>query len=46
VAIDFSRDIIQKLVCPACGEEEECYVPVGAISFAQGRARRMARCGS
>jgi len=37
VAIDFSRDIIQKLVCPACGEEEECYVPVGAISFAQGR---------
>lgn len=37
VAIDFSRDIIQKLVCPACGDEKECYVPVGAISFDQGR---------
>lgn len=37
VEIDFSRDIIQKLVCPTCGEEEECYVPVGAISFEQGK---------
>jgi adenylyltransferase/sulfurtransferase len=36
VAIDFSRDIIQKLVCPACATETECFVPVGAISFAEG----------
>jgi len=36
VEIDFSRDIIQKLVCPVCDDEEECYLPVGAVSFAQG----------
>jgi len=37
VTLDFSRDIIQRLVCPTCGAEEECFVPVGAISFAHGR---------
>jgi adenylyltransferase/sulfurtransferase len=37
VAIDFSRDIIRALVCPKCGTETECFVPVGAISFAEGR---------
>jgi molybdopterin/thiamine biosynthesis adenylyltransferase len=36
VAIEFSRDIIHKLVCPKCGETEECFVPVGAISYQKG----------
>jgi molybdopterin/thiamine biosynthesis adenylyltransferase len=31
VAIEFSRDVIQKLVCPACGVEEEKYAPAGKI---------------
>jgi hypothetical protein len=25
------------LVCPKCGAEEECFVPVGAIRYDQGR---------
>ncbi len=29
--IEFSRDVIQKLVCPCCGEEEEMYAPAGKI---------------
>src|SRR6202034_265534 len=31
VVLEFSRDIIHKLVCPKCGAEEDCFVPVGAI---------------
>jgi adenylyltransferase/sulfurtransferase len=37
VVLEFSRDIIQKLVCPKCGLEEECYLPVGAIRYDRGR---------
>ncbi len=37
IVIDFSRDIIQALVCPKCGTETECFLHVGAISFADGR---------
>ena len=40
VVIEFSRDIIQKLVCPNCGQEEECFVPVGAIQYDRGRCPR------
>jgi molybdopterin/thiamine biosynthesis adenylyltransferase len=36
VVIDFSRDVIEKLVCPVCGTETDCYVPVGAVTFAEG----------
>jgi adenylyltransferase/sulfurtransferase len=36
VVLEFSRDIIHKLVCPKCGAEEECFVPVGAIRYDQG----------
>ncbi len=39
VAIEFSRDVIHKFVCPACHEEEEKFAPVGSIPFAD------ARCG-
>jgi molybdopterin/thiamine biosynthesis adenylyltransferase len=37
VVLEFSRDIIHKLVCPQCAAEEECFVPVGAIRYHQGR---------
>ncbi|MDP9340323.1 MAG: ThiF family adenylyltransferase [Acidobacteriota bacterium] len=37
VTIDFSRDVIHKLVCSGCGAEEEQFVPVGSLSFEQGR---------
>ncbi len=36
IVIEFSRDVIQSLVCPHCAEVTDCYVPVGAISFAEG----------
>jgi molybdopterin/thiamine biosynthesis adenylyltransferase len=31
VVIEFSRDVIRKLVCPACGAEDERFVQVGTI---------------
>jgi molybdopterin/thiamine biosynthesis adenylyltransferase len=37
VVIELSRDVIQKLVCPACHEEEEKFAPVGSISFTDGK---------
>jgi molybdopterin/thiamine biosynthesis adenylyltransferase len=37
VVLEFSRDIIHKLVCPQCAAAEECFVPVGAIRYHQGR---------
>jgi adenylyltransferase/sulfurtransferase len=36
-AIEFSRDIIHKLVCPQCHAEELSFAPVGAIEYEQGR---------
>ncbi len=35
--LEFSRDIIHKLVCPHCGAAEECFVPVGAITYDRGK---------
>jgi adenylyltransferase/sulfurtransferase len=40
VVLEFSRDIIWKLVCQNCGEEEDCFVPVGAIQYDRGRCPR------
>ena len=40
VVLEFSRDIIHKLVCPKCGQEEQCFVPVGAIGYDGGRCLR------
>jgi adenylyltransferase/sulfurtransferase len=37
VVLDFSRDVIWKLRCPQCGEEEEALAAVGAVSLEQGR---------
>ncbi|HEX7287120.1 MAG TPA: ThiF family adenylyltransferase [Candidatus Angelobacter sp.] len=33
VVIEFSREVIHRLVCPACGATEERFVPVGAIHY-------------
>jgi adenylyltransferase/sulfurtransferase len=40
VAIEFSRDVIHKLVCAQCGAEEELFVPVGSVEYEQGRCPR------
>jgi adenylyltransferase/sulfurtransferase len=37
VVVEFSRDIVHKLVCSACGGEEEVFAPVGAVTAEQGR---------
>ena len=37
VVIEFSRDVVQKFVCPACKEEEELYQPVGSVPFERAK---------
>jgi molybdopterin/thiamine biosynthesis adenylyltransferase len=37
VAVEFSRDVIHKLVCPGCGAEEELFAAVGMVPYARGR---------
>jgi molybdopterin/thiamine biosynthesis adenylyltransferase len=31
--VEFSRDVVQKLVCPQCQREEEVYRPLGSVRF-------------
>jgi adenylyltransferase/sulfurtransferase len=38
--IEFSRDIVHKLVCPGCNGEEEKFAPVGSIRYEQGHCPR------
>lgn len=33
VTIEFSRDVIHKLVCPSCGDEEELFVPADSVRY-------------
>jgi adenylyltransferase/sulfurtransferase len=40
VVVEFSRDIVHKLVCSSCGGEEEVFAPVGAVSVERGRCPR------
>jgi adenylyltransferase/sulfurtransferase len=40
VVLEFSREIIHKLVCPACGAEEELFVPVGTVHVERARCAR------
>lgn len=35
--IEFSREVIHKLVCPSCAQEEDRFVPVGSVSYEGGR---------
>src|SRR5262249_31805295 len=37
IVVEFSRDIIHKLVCPGCGREEEIFAPAGSVSYEAGR---------
>jgi molybdopterin/thiamine biosynthesis adenylyltransferase len=39
VVIEFSRDVVQKFVCPACKEEEELYRPMGSVPFEQAKCK-------
>jgi len=36
VVVEFSRDVIHKLTCPSCGQEQELFAPVGSISYDAG----------
>ncbi|HWF06753.1 MAG TPA: ThiF family adenylyltransferase, partial [Candidatus Angelobacter sp.] len=37
VALEFSRDVIHKLVCPGCGAEEELFAAVGTVPYGRGK---------
>lgn len=37
VVIEFSRDVIQKLVCPSCGVDEARYAPAGKIRLQEAK---------
>jgi hypothetical protein len=37
VTIEFSRDVVHKLVCANCGASEERFAPVGSIAFEEGK---------
>ena len=37
ITLEFSRDIIHKLVCPGCGREEDVFSAVGTVPYARGR---------
>jgi molybdopterin/thiamine biosynthesis adenylyltransferase len=39
VVIEFSRDIIHRLLCPRCGAEEDVFAPVGAIDRSRGECQ-------
>lgn len=38
--LEFSREIIHKLVCPTCGQEEELFAPVGSIDVHRARCAK------
>jgi adenylyltransferase/sulfurtransferase len=40
VVIEFSRDVVQKFVCPACGAKEELYQPVGSVPFERAKCKK------
>jgi molybdopterin/thiamine biosynthesis adenylyltransferase len=37
VVLEFSRDVIHRLVCPGCGAEEELFAAVGTVPYARGK---------
>jgi len=38
--LEFSREVIHRLVCPECGEAEELFAPVGSIFFDQAKCAK------
>ena len=43
VTIEFSRDVLQKLFCPLCSEEEEVYRPLGSVRFEDAKCKKDGR---
>jgi len=39
VTIEFSRDVVQKLACPSCREEEWTYRPLGSLFFEEAKCK-------
>ena len=37
VIVEFSRDVVAQLACPACGQSENVFAPVGALTYEQGK---------
>jgi len=37
VVIEFSRDVIHRLICPKCGQAEEVFAQAGSVSYEAGR---------
>jgi len=40
VTIEFSRDVVHKLVCAKCGAEEVRFAPLGSIAFEEGQCTK------
>ena len=40
VTLEFSRDVIHRLICPGCGEQEERFAAAGSVSYEEGRCGR------
>ena len=40
VVVEFTRDIVRELECPACGAKQEIFAPVGSIKYEQARCPR------
>ncbi len=40
IVIEFSRDVIHKLACPGCGEEEEVFAAVGSVPYSRGKCAK------
>jgi molybdopterin/thiamine biosynthesis adenylyltransferase len=40
ITVEFSRDVIHKMVCPSCGDQQELFVAVGAVRFEDGKCPR------
>jgi adenylyltransferase/sulfurtransferase len=43
VTIEFSRDVLQKFVCPACQQEEDVYQPLGTVLFEDSKCKNDGR---
>jgi adenylyltransferase/sulfurtransferase len=43
VTIEFSRDVLQKFVCPACEQEEYVYQPLGTVLFENAKCKKDGR---
>jgi adenylyltransferase/sulfurtransferase len=43
VTIEFSRDVVAKLTCPACHSEERRFAAVGSVRYDEGRCPKCAQ---